>query len=659
MSVKDTSGNLGIARGVKSTTTRNPRMPNQLSQTPKNFSKDNYFLKEIQDKVDASWTLRPNRVDIEQEVTFGKDDYITYEVVAQSVKNDAGVIISDDWRRFVFRDIHYDCPIGTKFRVAPGYDVTVADKDKFIFLVFNKQNELTATNAVVVRRCNGTLGTPYLDKFGLVQYHYEPAVQQGISNTDFHYNKMATDPSAALTIVVQHNEFTKKYYINQRFIIGYDRVYRITNIDKFYSNNTYDPKNVGLITLYMAIDSIGERDDFVNRIAYNESNPVEHVHEKKIDNYHIIVREADAQYGFDTNNNSLVIPSNKPLAYIKINDSDYLEAYLYDGEDRQNNPISITYSIDKIPQSEWDKYVIIDNVDGHMFQIIRKKYCAHNLIINFYIDAADNPTGQRLETLLTVDLSGILPSDESEKVILAVGDVISIDGSEGLYRIVDRRGMNYELLDIAGDETSMFNIGSETIEFTNAMVGQKYADSLIDNLMSTYYNSLPIDMKEAIIPQNIFQDIWYYGDDGEPIYQGVYNNGTERLYQLSNALGTAEIGIRNCYALSIQEVLKYLGTTSDMSSDNTTLRYENIWKLFWFDQDVGTYQYPCLRTAYAKNSLRAFAVDGRNGSMNGISYDYTFLLRPAFVIDLSKVNYEKVQDSPLRSSDGYYFIAKD
>ena len=38
-----------------------------LSQTPKNYSKDNYFLKELQDKINAEWRYRPNRVDIEYE----------------------------------------------------------------------------------------------------------------------------------------------------------------------------------------------------------------------------------------------------------------------------------------------------------------------------------------------------------------------------------------------------------------------------------------------------------------------------------------------------------------------------------------------------------------------------------------------------------------
>lgn len=40
-----------------------------LSQTPKNYSKDNFFIKELQDKVNAEWFTRPNRVDVEYETS--------------------------------------------------------------------------------------------------------------------------------------------------------------------------------------------------------------------------------------------------------------------------------------------------------------------------------------------------------------------------------------------------------------------------------------------------------------------------------------------------------------------------------------------------------------------------------------------------------------
>ena len=49
MAVKNTSKT--SFSGMYTSTTRNPEKPNQLSRTPKNFSRENYWLKEIQDQV--------------------------------------------------------------------------------------------------------------------------------------------------------------------------------------------------------------------------------------------------------------------------------------------------------------------------------------------------------------------------------------------------------------------------------------------------------------------------------------------------------------------------------------------------------------------------------------------------------------------------------
>lgn len=47
-------------------TTNRPNPYNLISQTPRNYVPQNYWLKEIQDKVDADWDYRPNRALIEQ-----------------------------------------------------------------------------------------------------------------------------------------------------------------------------------------------------------------------------------------------------------------------------------------------------------------------------------------------------------------------------------------------------------------------------------------------------------------------------------------------------------------------------------------------------------------------------------------------------------------
>ena len=73
---------------------------------------------------------------------------------------------------------------------------------------------------------------------------------------------------------MQHNEFTRKYYVNQRFIVGYDQVYRIQAISKFASNRTFVDDDLGTIILYFEVVQKSEYDNFQTRIAYNQKESV-------------------------------------------------------------------------------------------------------------------------------------------------------------------------------------------------------------------------------------------------------------------------------------------------------------------------------------------------------------------------------------------------
>ena len=108
-----------------------PDLYDILSRTPKNYSKDNYFLKELQDKVNAEWAYRPNRVDVEFEQEWGSEKYSPMEVVVQSVKSDKGQDLSNDCRRVVFKDITESrFKRGSKFRFSKNYDLNEFEKNK-------------------------------------------------------------------------------------------------------------------------------------------------------------------------------------------------------------------------------------------------------------------------------------------------------------------------------------------------------------------------------------------------------------------------------------------------------------------------------------------------------------------------------------------------
>lgn len=264
-----------------------------LSQTPKNFSDKNYFLKELQDKVDAEWRYRPNRVDVEYESQRGtilgqKQEWQPLEVVIQTNKTQKGEAVADDNKNIVFKNIFEDrFKLGSKFRFAPNFSLKALDKQKNVWLGVN-MDKTSMTANLIIQRCNGVLGSTYVDTQGVSHYHYEPVIQnKDLSSTNFSYSEVAVSPQARLTIIAQYNDFTSKYYINQRFIIGAreedennlghykgGQVYRITAIDKDYSLSTWDPENVGLIKIYTELTESSVYDKWDELIAYQNTAEV-------------------------------------------------------------------------------------------------------------------------------------------------------------------------------------------------------------------------------------------------------------------------------------------------------------------------------------------------------------------------------------------------
>ena len=246
------------------------------SQTPPDFSQHNYYLNTLQKKVDADWPYRPNRKWVEEEDGVGTETYKPLEVVIQTVKNDKGEAISDDWYRLVFKDCFKVVRIGTRYRFAHEANVTVPDSRKNIWIALN-QTQLSPTASQTVCRCNGTLGSVYRGEDGSLVRHYEPVIQPDkLTAPGTFRSEVAYDLMGSKMLIAQFNKYTQQYYINQRFFIdtnAYDKkhqvVYKITNIVASNTLTTYDPTDVGIIRIYYEVDQIGEQDDVENRIAYN------------------------------------------------------------------------------------------------------------------------------------------------------------------------------------------------------------------------------------------------------------------------------------------------------------------------------------------------------------------------------------------------------
>ena len=246
------------------------------SQTPPDFHKDNYYLNTLQMKIDADWPYRPNRKWVDEETEAGSEIYVPLEVVVQTVKNDKGEAVSDDWYRLVFKDCQKPVRLGRRYRFDYDANINIPDIRKNIWLGVN-QTQLSPTASQTVCRCNGTIGSLYKDKDGKIIRHYEPVVQPDkLSGSGIKQSEVAVDLNGSKTLLAQFNKYTQQYYINQRFFIdtnAVDRehqiVYKITNIIRSNTLTTYDPTDVGLVRIYYEVDQIGAQDDVENRIAYN------------------------------------------------------------------------------------------------------------------------------------------------------------------------------------------------------------------------------------------------------------------------------------------------------------------------------------------------------------------------------------------------------
>ncbi len=370
-------------------TTYTPTPYNLISQTPPNMPANNYYLYSLQEKINADWNYRSNRVDIEQEMNFGEEDYSPIEVVIQSVRNDKGTKVSDDIRRLVFKDVKYEVSLGTRFRFSYQFDIDQPDEEKDVWISTNRDSA-SPTSQVVVTRCNGTLGSIYQDSNGVSQYHYEPVIcTTNLSTVSLYYNDVIVTPQAQVMLIVQHNQYTKNYNLNQRFILGYDKVYKVKAINKFNSLTTYNPYDIGTILLYAELDEISEKDDFENRIAFNSNDtPPVITPLPSVEDY------------------SLQITKPVPLPTQLFSTPIQFEGYLFQGTEQTTVPVDFTVTLEGTASPQ--NYYQLTNIGANSCTLQRLKvYTKSPLILTCSVSTENSPIGQAFTQEVSLNLGGL------------------------------------------------------------------------------------------------------------------------------------------------------------------------------------------------------------------------------------------------------------
>lgn len=227
----------------------------------------------------------------------------------------------------------------------------------------------------------------------------------------------------------------------------------------------------------------------------------------------------------------------------------------------------------------------------------------------------------------------------------AKGTIISMDldghGAKQ-YRVIKSSGEVAQVMAMYDTLKSKYNIISKTTTMGSLTV-QKYEDSTLDIFLNTaWYETLKDSVKSAIVPESIVCDAWYWSRStasGDPVYKGTY--GTTNYSIGKYADGTLNIGNRNVFALSVQDVIDYLNDSSVQVDTTAILRSVNIWKMFWNDE-VSHYEYPFLRSSNATNYEGAFGVFGNNGHLGNRTVKDLSVVRPALNLNLSKIPFTVV-----------------
>lgn len=359
-----------MGRVVKSANVLNPY--NLISQTPKNFSMENYWFSTYQDKLDADWDFRDNVIDVEKEQTRGASDYQWMEAVIQGVRGDKGEKVSDDLKRLVFRNIRDEVPLGTKFRFALSFNPNAKLEEKNCWLTTNK-DVTTATAAAVITRCNGTIASIYEEEGKQPVLHYEEIyADTNLKSTGLKNNDTILVANSDIVILAQFNKYTHKYYINQRFIVGLDRVYKVTAISKYNSLTTYNQADVDFVILYLNQEQSSEKDNFETRLAYNKSQeyvvnpqPEPEPEPTPVGDYKLVI----------------IKPSVIPSSLYEEDGATEFEVYL---QDNNGNNVAVDVSVGyEFSLNNPEKFFSCIKTGTNTFEIASKGYASAPLTVKF------------------------------------------------------------------------------------------------------------------------------------------------------------------------------------------------------------------------------------------------------------------------------------
>lgn len=227
------------------------------------------------------------------------------------------------------------------------------------------------------------------------------------------------------------------------------------------------------------------------------------------------------------------------------------------------------------------------------------------------------------ENVILADTDGNGTVSKGDKITFAASYLYADAGSSSPteFLVLNSDGSTAELMATTNYQNSAFNSPPVTTTDSAGNTVQQYEGSTLDTLLnSTYYNSLSSTVKGKIQAKAITQNSWNRGSGSDLTITDF--NSTNISY---GKIGTVATYDRNVYALDIQDIVDYLGTSITDAQMN---------KMF-FGAEEFVRQYVWLRSADSRSRSCAFFVDGDYGIAFSDGYRETYEARPAFTITLN------------------------
>lgn len=221
---------------------------------------------------------------------------------------------------------------------------------------------------------------------------------------------------------------------------------------------------------------------------------------------------------------------------------------------------------------------------------------------------------------------------KSSIVMPAKGDLITIESKQ--YRVLKTSGSVAEVL-------AMYDASKQKFD-TNSDYNNTYAGKNIDTYCNnTFYSGLSSAMKNAIVDKTFTQDEWEWSTFVPQTSYYIGNSDAITYYlTLTNAAYGTSI-TRHCYVLSVQDILDYLGAMTSLGISDTTLTDTNLWNMVWNQFTSPGDIFIWVRSARSGYFRSAFYVRGFNGVLGNGNVADANAVRPAFQIDLSKIEWTK------------------